>query len=110
MSSADHNIVPFPSPGQPSTGEERLVGEIHAAVRCITAALNRSQRQLHEITRLLLEVEMQGRSTGGGGLQSESRSDAAHPRATGLIGTPEPRHEGQACLRLLVFDRERGTS
>jgi len=68
MSSADHSVLSFPTPAKASEGEELLVEEIRESIRCITAALSRSQRRLIEISRILSEIETRRASSGGADL------------------------------------------
>jgi glycosyltransferase involved in cell wall biosynthesis len=76
-------VLPFPSAVKASPGEEIVFGEIHRSVRRISAALNRSQRQLNEITRILLEMETRARSTA----QADHESEQAFP--FGRIRAPQ---------------------
>jgi hypothetical protein len=62
MSSAEDSVLPFPTPAKAPEGDERLVEEIRESIRCITAALSRSQRRLNEISRILSEIERRPRA------------------------------------------------
>ena len=63
------------------------MGEIHESIRCITAALSRSQRRLIEISRILSEIETRGASSGGADL---TRRDSYLPSVQSG-GRPEER-------------------
>jgi hypothetical protein len=106
MSNTDTNVLPFPSLGQPATGKERSV-EIHERIRCIAGALNRSQRHLHEIEQLLLEIETEDKKSEGAGWVPERCSDLPLARAeTGFHFL----QGGNARPRILIMTKRRGCS